>query len=150
MTPPTSPAPSSKITQPAKAEVPERITMVALKHPRSKMTVIALTALYFLGTFALVHVGLAFLFLLTRPIGVGVDDPRGNLHLWGMGIVATIAFLLNAQWTIKSLGGLDAALASDPTQTWIFLAGSALSLGLLVWHLTWVPGALSQMRRQGR
>lgn len=136
--------------QPEHAEMPERITMVAIRHPRSNITVIVLMAFYFLATFALVNVGLALMFLLTRPIGVGVDDPRGNLHLWAMGIVATVAFLLNAQWTIKGLGGLDAALASDPTQTWVLLAGSILSLGLLVWHITWAPGTLSQMRRKAR
>lgn len=144
---PVSKAPSSA-PQLAKDQAPERIAMVALRHPRSKLTAAMLMGLYFLATFSLVSGALAFLFLLTRPIGVGVDDPRGNLHLWTVGIIANIAFLLNARWTVKGLGGLDAALAGDPTQTWILLAGSVLSLGLLVWHITWAPGTLSQMRRK--
>lgn len=75
---------------------------------------------------------------LTMPLGVGPEHPRRALHLWVTGLLASGIFIVKARSLVGEMGGLTAALASQPVATWGLIAGSVIALVIIVWHLTWV------------
>lgn len=133
MTEPT-PTPTPPTSAPLMAATP---TTVLLRHPATKGTMWTLMIVYlFMLGFSVPLLPLAV--GLTMPLGVGPEHPRRALHLWVTGLLASSIFIVKARSLVSEMGGLTAALATQPLVTWGLIAGSVVALAILVWHLTWV------------
>lgn len=132
MTDPTPTEPST--SAPLMAVQP---TTVLLRHPATKgaMWTLMIVYLLMLGFSAPL---LPLVVFLTMPLGVGPEHPRRALHLWVTGLLASGIFIVKARSLVGEMGGLTAALASQPVATWGLIAGSVIALVIIVWHLTWV------------
>ena len=130
----TDPTPTPSTGAPLMAAQP---TTVLLRHPATKGTMWTLMIVYLLMLGFSVPL-LPLVVFLTMPLGVGPEHPRRALHLWVTGLLASGIFIVKARSLVSEMGGLTAALATQPLVTWGLIAGSVVALGILVWHLTWV------------
>ena len=128
------PTPTPPTSAPLMAATP---ATVLLRHPATKGTMWTLTIVYLLMLGLSVPL-LPLVVFLTMPLGVGPEHPRRALHLWVTGLLASGIFIVKARSLVSEMGGLTAALATQPLVTWGLIAGSVVALGILVWHLTWV------------
>lgn len=135
MTEPTSNDTSA--AAPSKGLMASTPTSILLKHPASKTTGWVLTLIYY-AAMAFSLPALALIAMVFMPLGVGPENPRRALHLWTLGLVASGVFIIKARAVVRGLGGLNAAMSSDPVLTASLMVGVVVALGVVLWHLSWV------------